>query len=98
MDRETRGRLLAGVAALATLAAIAPQWSVGALDAVLPTRAARVIAPLAAALVGGWAAVTAANERRESTAMSDRARTGAVLLGAVAVITGVPLALLGLLS
>jgi hypothetical protein len=98
VDRETRGAVLAGVAALATLAAVAPQWSVGALDTVLPGRAARVAAPLAAALVGGWAAVTAADERRESTAMSDRYRTAAVVLGAVAVVTGLPLALLGLLA
>lgn len=98
MTSETRGRMLALAGIVAVVLVGVPAGWIATLEQVLPTRVARVAAPLSAAVLGGWAAVTAANDRRASTAMSDRWRTTAAITGGLAVVVGVPLALLGLLS
>lgn len=98
MTSETRGRLLALAGLVAVTLVVIPAGWIGTLEHVMPTRAARILAPLSAAVLGGWAAVTAANDRRASTAMSDRWRTTAAITGGIAVAVGVSLALLGLMS
>jgi len=98
VDSHQRGLLLLGTGILAALITVVPQGSVGAFDVIMPTGLARVLAPASGAVLGGWTAYTAMEDRRRSTAMSDRNRTIAAITGAVAVVVGTSLALLGALS
>lgn len=96
MRSDTRGKVLAALGLLALALAVAPQALVALVDLVLPTRVATVVGPLSVAVLGAVVAVTAGNEMRESDVIGDKARLTAAIGGGIALIVGVPLALLGL--
>ena len=96
MRSDPRGKALAALGLLALALAVAPQAPVALADLVLPSRAATVVGPLAVAVLGAVVAVIAGNEMRESDVIGDKARLAAAIGGGIALIVGVPLALLGL--
>lgn len=96
--RDTRGWALA-VAGLVSLGlAVAPQALVAIFDVVLPGDAARALGPAVIAAGGATVAIRAGNELRESDVIGDRARLVAAITGGLALVIGLPLALLGLLA
>lgn len=96
MRSDPRGKVLAALGLLALALAVAPQALVALADLVLPSRVATVVGPLFVAVLGAVVAVIAGNEMRESDVIGDKARLTAAIGGGIALIVGVPLALLGL--
>lgn len=96
MRRDPRGLTLGALGLLAFALAVVPQAPVAALELILPHGAASVLAPLLVAALGATVAVVAGNEMRESDVIGDKARLVAAIGGGLALIVGVPLALLAL--
>lgn len=96
MREDPRGRALGSLGVLALALAVVPSAPVAIVDLVLPHGAATVVAPLLVAVFGGAVAVVAGNEMRQSDVIGDKSRLAAAIGGGVAVIVGIPLALLAL--
>ena len=88
--------MLAGLGLLALGLAVVPQAPVTMLEPIMGHGAATVVGPLLAAILGTTVAVVAGNEMRESDVIGDKARLTAAIGGGIALIVGVPLALLGI--
>lgn len=95
---DPRGLVLGALGVAALALAVVPQAPVALLEVLIGHDVATVVGPLLAATLGAVVAVIAGNEMRESDVIGDKARLAAAIGGGIALIVGVPLALLALVA